>query len=186
MVSQDMQQGVRKIPSNLYQALWMFILYAFIGWCAEVTYTYVNKSHFVNRGFLKGPYCPIYGCGILAVVLLLEPLKDNLVLLFVGAFALTTALEYITGLILEKVFKKKWWDYSTLPFNIHGYVCLKFSILWGLGCCLMINEVHPMMHKLIEWIPPKAGVPLLTVIFLVFMVDVVSTIYRELNLHSSH
>ena len=118
------------MPQNFYEVLWIFIIYAFIGWCAEVSYAAVNRGIFVNRGFLNGPYCPIYGCGVVIVVTVLMPLKDNLFLLFVGSVVLTSVLEYITGFLLEKVFHNKWWDYSNLPFNLHGYICLKFSIYW--------------------------------------------------------
>ena len=110
------------MPQNFYEVLWIFIIYAFIGWCAEVSYAAVNRGIFVNRGFLNGPYCPIYGCGVVIVVTVLTPLKDNLFLLFVGSVVLTSVLEYITGFLLEKVFHNKWWDYSNMPFNINGRI----------------------------------------------------------------
>ena len=118
------------MPQNFYELVWIFIIYAFIGWCTEVSYAALDRGIFVNRGFLNGPYCPIYGCGVVIVVAALTPLKDNLLILFAGSFLLTSILEYITGFILEKVFHNKWWDYSNKPFNLHGYICLKFSIYW--------------------------------------------------------
>ena len=90
------------MPQNFYELLWIFIIYAFIGWCTEVSYAAVNRGIFVNRGFLNGPYCPIYGCGVVIVVAVLTPLKENLFFLFVGSFLLTSILEYITGFVLEK------------------------------------------------------------------------------------
>ena len=111
------------MPQNFYELVWIFIIYAFIGWCTEVSYAALDRGIFVNRGFLNGPYCPIYGCGVVIVVAVLTPLKDNLLILFAGSFLLTSILEYITGFILEKVFHNKWWDYSNKPFNLHGYIC---------------------------------------------------------------
>lgn len=92
------------MPQNFYELVWIFIIYAFIGWCTEVSYAALDQGIFVNRGFLNGPYCPIYGCGVVIVVAALTPLKDNLLILFAGSFLLTSILEYITGFILEKVF----------------------------------------------------------------------------------
>lgn len=169
------------MPGDLYEALWMFVLYSFIGWCVEVIFVGLNKGHFVNRGFLNGPYCPIYGCGMLTVIYLLTPLKENLPLLFIGSLVLTTILEYITGLILERAFGNKWWDYSEMPFNIHGYVCLKFSVFWGLGCTFIMNAVHPVIYKGIQWIPKTLGGILLIIILLVFIVDVGVTVNTVLN-----
>lgn len=169
------------MPQNFYELIWIFIIYAFVGWCTEVAYAALNTGKFVNRGFLNGPYCPIYGCGVVIVVAALTPLKDNLFLLFVGSFMLTTSLEYITGLILEKVFHNKWWDYSNVPFNIQGYICLKFSILWGIGCTFIMDEVHPVIYKGITLIPHTLGVILLVIIMGIFIVDcciTVSTILK--------
>ena len=159
------------MPQNFYELVWIFIIYAFIGWCTEVSYAALDRGIFVNRGFLNGPYCPIYGCGVVIVVGILTPLKDNLLILFAGSFLLTSILEYITGFILEKVFHNKWWDYSDKPFNLHGYVCLKFSIYWGLACTFIMDVLHPIIYKGITMIPHILGVVLLSIIMAVFAVD---------------
>ena len=112
------------MPDSFYLFAWLFVLYAFIGWCTKVVYTAVTLGRFVNRGFLNEPVCPIYGFGMLLVIFCLSPLQNNLLLFFVGAILLTSALEWITGFILEKVFRAKWWDYSDSPFNLNGYICL--------------------------------------------------------------
>lgn len=164
------------MPTNLYEVLWIFVIYAFLGWCTEVAYAGLDKGEFVNRGFLNGPYCPIYGMGMLIVIAVLTPLKDNLLVLFIGSFLLTTILEYFTGLILEKVFGNKWWDYSDIPFNIQGYVCLKFSVLWGLGGMFIMNTVHPAIYKLICWIPKKVGMIVLVIVMVAFAIDVCVTV----------
>ena len=97
--------------------LWLMI-YSIIGWVYESTICSIGHRKLINRGFLNGPYCPIYGCGVVIVVAILTPLKENLLILFAGSFLLTSVLEYITGYILEKVFHNKWWDYSDKPFKI--------------------------------------------------------------------
>ena len=130
------------MPENVYQAIWIFLVYAFLGWCAEVAFAAVHHGKFVNRGFLNGPVCPIYGVGMLVVVTLLWGLRHNLILLILGSAGLTTTLEYATGLILERFFHDKWWDYSDKPFNVKGYVCLEFTILWGLAAAFIVGAVH--------------------------------------------
>lgn len=169
------------MPQNFYELVWIFIVYAFLGWCTEVSYAALDTGKFVNRGFLNGPYCPIYGCGVVVVVTILTPLKDNLLILFVGSFLLTSLLEFVTGFILEKVFHNKWWDYSDKPFNIKGYVCLKFSIYWGLACTFIMDVLHPIIYKGITAIPRLLGFILLLVFMGVFVVDfciTVSTILK--------
>ncbi len=164
------------MPQNFYELVWIFIIYAFIGWCTEVSYAAVDRGIFVNRGFLNGPYCPIYGCGVVIVVAVLTPLKDNLLILFAGSFLLTSLLEYITGFILEKVFHNKWWDYSDKPFNIKGYVCLKFSIYWGLACTFIMDVIHPIIYKGITLIPHTFGVIVLSLLMAVFAADCAITV----------
>ena len=164
------------MPQNFYELVWIFIIYAFIGWCTEVSYAALDTGKFVNRGFLNGPYCPIYGCGVVIVVAILTPLKENLLILFAGSFLLTSVLEYITGYILEKVFHNKWWDYSDRPFNIKGYVCLKFSIYWGLACTFIMDIIHPIIYAAIRFIPFVLGVVLLSIIMCVFAADCIITV----------
>ena len=164
------------MPQNFYELVWIFIIYAFIGWCTEVSYAALDTGKFVNRGFLNGPYCPIYGCGVVIVVAILTPLKENLLILFAGSFLLTSVLEYITGYILEKVFHNNWWDYSDKPCNIKGYVCLKFSIYWGLACTFIMDIIHPIIYAAIRFIPFVLGVVLLSIIMCVFAADCIITV----------
>ena len=146
------------MPQTFYEVLWIFIIYAFIGWCSEVSYAALDRGIFVNRGFLNGPYCPIYGCGVLIVVVLLTPLKKNLLILYLGSFLLTSVLEFITGFVMEKVFHNKWWDYSDQPLNIGGYVCVLFSLIWGVFCVLIVKVIHPLIYKVLTMIPFVLGI----------------------------
>lgn len=169
------------MPQNFYELVWIFIIYAFIGWCTEVSFAAIDSGKFVNRGFLNGPYCPIYGCGVVIVVAVLTPIKESIFILFLGSMLLTSVLEFLTGFILEKVFHNKWWDYSDKPFNIKGYVCLKFSILWGLACVFIMKILHPSIYKFITIIPHILGIILLCIIMTAFFVDLgvtVSTILK--------
>ncbi len=161
---------------TLYQAAWIFLIYAFLGWCTEVVFQAMCHGKFINRGFLNGPVCPIYGFGVLLVVSVLSPLKGNLLLLFIASLALTSTLEFVTGLVLEKCFHDKWWDYSREPFNIMGYVCLRFSVAWGLACVFVVEIVHPSVMKLIGLIPERMGVIALSVLLCALTADTVVTV----------
>lgn len=161
---------------TLYDALWFFLIYAFLGWCTEVVFEAMVHGRFINRGFLNGPVCPIYGFGVLIVVVLLTPLKAHLLPLFLGSVLLTSALEFATGFLLEKVFHDKWWDYSNEPFNIKGYVCLRFSVAWGLACVFVLDIVHPLIFELVSHIPPLLGNILLAVFFAALLTDFVVTL----------
>lgn len=170
------------MPQNIYEAVWIFLIYAFLGWCSEVAFAAVNKGAFVNRGFLNGPVCPIYGFGMLIVVTCLWNLRSNVILLFLGSAALTTALEFVTGFVLEKFFHDKWWDYSDMPFNIKGYVCLKFTILWGLAASFIIGAVHRFVYMIIRLTPFTLGVVLLSVFLAAFAADFAVTLTELIKL----
>lgn len=160
----------------MYEVLWFFFIYAFLGWCTEVCFFALVTGKFVNRGFLNGPACPIYGFGVLIVVGLLTPIRDNTLLLFLGSIVLTSALEWLTGFILEKLFHQRWWDYSNEPFNIGGHICLRFSLGWGLACLLVMEIVHPAVTVLIRWLPRVVGTPVLCLLGAVMVVDMVATV----------
>ncbi len=170
------------MPENLYQAVWIFLVYAFLGWCAEVAYAAVHNGKFVNRGFLNGPVCPIYGVGMLVVVTLLWGLRHNLILLILGSAGLTTTLEYATGLILERFFHDKWWDYSDKPFNVKGYICLEFTVLWGLAAAFVVGAVHPFVFMVINKTPFVFGVILMSVLLAVFVTDLAITVTELVKL----
>ena len=111
----------------------LFFIYSFLGWVMEVTLTLITDKKFVNRGFLLGPCCPIYGCGCILLNLLLHNYTNNILVLFILTMFTCSLLEYITSFLMEKIFKLRWWDYSQMKFNINGRICLEtmtpFSIL---------------------------------------------------------
>lgn len=160
----------------LYHALWVFFIYAFLGWCTEVSYAATKTGKFVNRGFLNGPWCPIYGFGVVIVLAFLEPLKDNLFLLFLGSVVLTSALEWLTGFLLEKLFAQRWWDYSNEPFNLSGYICLRFSLAWGFACLFVVKLLHPTVLLFIRLIPHLVGLILLGILLVVMAIDLAATV----------
>ena len=164
------------MPVSIYEVLWIFFIYAFLGWCTEVAYAALDTGRFVNRGFLNGPVCPVYGVGVFVVILCLTPLKENLLLLFFGSLVLTTVVEFLTGFLLEKLFHNKWWDYSNEPFNLCGYVCLKFSVLWGLACTFVMKLVHPFLYRLITVFPRIPGLILLILLLVGFVCDLIITV----------
>ena len=167
----------------LYRFIWIFFIYAFLGWCTEVSYAALVTGKFVNRGFLNGPVCPIYGFGVVIVLTCLTPLADNLLLLFLGSVVLTSALEWITGFVLEKLFHQRWWDYSDQPFNLSGYICLRFSIAWGFACMFVVKLLHPTVLLFIRIIPQALGVVLLVLLGAVMAVDLAATVSAIVKLN---
>ena len=167
----------------LYRLIWIFFIYAFLGWCTEVSYAALVTGKFVNRGFLNGPVCPVYGFGVVIVLSCLTPLADNLLLLFLGSVVLTSALEWFTGFVLEKLFHQRWWDYSDQPFNLSGYICLRFSVAWGFACMFVVKLLHPTVLLLIRLIPKTLGVVLLVLLGAVMAVDLTATVSAIIKLN---
>nr|WP_246566483.1 putative ABC transporter permease [Tissierella simiarum] len=151
-------------------------MYSCIGWIIEVVYHIFILKKFINRGFLFGPICPIYGSGAVLMILFLTPLKNNLLYLFLGGIVVATILEYITGYVLELVFDTKWWDYSEEKFNIKGYVCLRFSLAWGIASVILMYVIHPIMEYVVYSIPASLLSPLYNILLIFFVIDLTLTI----------
>ncbi len=167
---------------SVYQLLMLFLVYSFLGWCVEVSFVAVTTGRVVNRGFLNGPVCPIYGVGMLGALLLLEPVSDNLVLLFILGMLLCTLVELIGGWILERAFHTRWWDYTDKPFNLGGYVCLGFSIMWGFAVTFAVRLIHPLIFSLVCWLPHLVGWILIGVLYVLFLIDFVLTLITVIGL----
>ena len=157
-----------------YFALYFFV-YGFLGWCTEVAYAAVKEGKFVNRGFLNGPICPVYGIGVGVVVQFLRPFEDNWILLYITSTILVTVIEGITGYLLEKIFHNKWWDYSNQPLNIGGYVCLIFSLIWGVFCVFIVKVFHPLIHKVLALIPVVVGIIIMIALAIALFADLYVT-----------
>jgi uncharacterized membrane protein len=163
--------------------VWYFFIFAFLGWCVEVIYAAVKTGKFVNRGFLSGPYCSIYGAANILVIYLLEPIQHNVFYMFLGSVVLTSAIELTAGLLLEKIFHQRWWDYSDKPFNIRGYICPMFSLMWGLACLIIADRIYPLIFSLVNWIPSAASRILLMILICLFTVDLIATVKSILKLN---
>lgn len=138
---------------TIFELLWYFFIYSFIGWCAEIAYAAIKHRKFMNRGFLNGPLCPVYGVGMVLILLFFGSLKGKFVFLALGCSVMAAVVEFFTGALMEKVFRCKWWDYSGYKHNIGGYICPQFSLLWGIGAALIITFLHPFFAPLIGMIP---------------------------------
>lgn len=166
-----------------YDILFSFFIYGFLGWCSEVAFAAFKQHSFVNRGFLNGPICPIYGVGVAVVVSCLDGLKDNLLLLYISSVVLVTALEWFTGFILDKLFHNKWWDYSSMPLNLNGYVCLLFSLIWGVACVLIVKILHPLIHKALDFLPEFVGWTCIVLFGVTLFVDLYVTVTDILKMN---
>lgn len=167
---------------SLYHVLAFFLIYSCTGWCLEVIFAAATTGQLVNRGFLNGPVCPIYGFGMVIVLFALTPLQDSVLLLYIGGVILPSTLELVGGWALYKLYHTRWWDYSDFPFNIGGYICLKFSLLWGVGTLVVMRIVHPVVAGLVNMVPPFVGFVVMCVLYAVYAADVVVTAFAASGL----
>lgn len=168
---------------TFFDFMLLFFTYSCIGWICECIYCSVPQKRFVNRGFLTGPLCPVYGFGALLVLFLLEPLFDYPIAVFFLGILLTSVLEYITAVILESLFHMKWWDYSTKRFNIHGRVCLLNSILFGFLSIALVYVIHPPIIHIIEGLSMQTVLVLGSSLTTLLIVDLTLSIRSTLLLH---
>ena len=167
---------IKMSKETILYFLTYFILYSVVGWILESIYKSVGQKKLINSGFLIGPVCPIYGFGAIIMILCLEYLKDDPILLFIVAFFVLSIWEYIVGLLLEKVFKTRYWDYSHLKFNIKGRVCLKNSLYWGILGSIFILYIHPMVKTIVIQIPLPILVYSNLLIFIWLFTDLIISI----------
>ena len=138
---------------TLNQWLVLFYIYCFIGWIWESCFVSLKSCKWINRGFLKGPFLPIYGSGAIVVLFSTLTVKNNLILVFIIGMIAATILEYITGIMMERLFHVRYWDYSEKPFNINGHICLSSTLAWGFFSILLVRFVNPPIGNLIRYIP---------------------------------
>ena len=163
----------------------LFLMYSFVGWSLEVIGKLLEKGKFVNRGFLVGPYCPIYGVGSILMIILLNRYINDPQTLFIMSILLFSVLEYSTSYFMEKIFKIRWWDYTRRKFNINGRICLETMIPFGCGGMLIMYVVNPFFLKLLSHIPSTALTIISIVLALVFVFDLCMSTKVIFNLKST-
>lgn len=142
---------------DLYHMINWFIIYSFFGWVWETFYVSIKQGEFINRGFISGPFCTIYGCGAIAVYTILKPAEGNLFILFFGGIVVATLLEYFTAVLMESIFHTSWWDYSDKKFNFQGRICLGASLGWGVFTVILFRVLHPVVENLVSLYPVYVG-----------------------------
>jgi len=177
------------------------MIYSFLGWVLETVFASIIHRKFINRGFLIGPFTPIYGFGGILIVLYFNwspfSLEDKSLLLIMNlivSILLVTILEFVTGFVLEKIFHSKWWDYSDNFLNLKGYICIKYSILWGVLAFVLIQIVHPSVTNLIHIpfvtnlthiIPFQLKNPVAIIFIVYFIIDTTKSIVDVLDLRKT-
>ena len=160
----------------------LFFFYCFCGWVWESCYVSLCQRHWVNRGFLHGPLLPIYGSGAIIILFATIPVADDLRLVWLLGMMAATALEYVTGDVMERIFKVRYWDYSNQKFNLNGHICLSSSIAWGFFSILLVRFIHPPVAGLLARVPALLVDPLAHVLTAVFTVDAVRSVQAALDL----
>ena len=149
----------------------LFLFYSTCGWLVETVGEFFKSRKIVNRGFLIGPYCPIYGYGVILITLLLSKYKDDIFLTFILAMVISGILEYLTSYLMEKIFHARWWDYTRLRFNINGRICLETLILFGLAGPITLCLINPVIVSGINFIPEIPLHILAGFVFIMFVID---------------
>lgn len=162
-----------------------FLTYSFLGWVCETVYCSIGQRKFVNRGFLNGPLCPVYGFGAMAVLFFLRPVRENLLVLYLSGVLVTSVIEYITGFLLEKLFATKWWDYSTYRFNIHGRVCLRNSLMFGVLSVIAARVIDPVVQGMIASLPDWLCIAFTAAFAVILTADCTVTVRTILELNGT-
>lgn len=174
------------MSSALAQRMVLFAIYAFAGWLLETSYASIRERRFVNRGFLCGPFCPIYGFAALLILAVTaragarldDPWARGLAIVLVSAL-LVTWLEYATGWLLDRVFHRKWWNYQGRKMNIGGYVCVEYSLLWGALAFVLAELIHPAILQLLTPLPAWFNITAAWIILFYFAIDTGVSVSKE-------
>lgn len=170
------------MPNDISYILVIFIMYCFLGWVWESLYTSVLARKWTNRGFLYGPAIPIYGFGALAILLLTEPFKHSLVLTYLSGGLAATLLEYFTGVLMEKIFGVRYWDYSDKPLNLNGHISFTVSLAWGGFALILVRFIHPWLKGFLVNIPEPSIKHLSYLLIAIFAVDVTLSAQAALDM----
>lgn len=176
--------GEIRMNISIYELLWYFFFYSFAGWALGTVLAAVREKKFIDVGFLYGPFCPAYGLGAVSFALFLTELKNSLFFMFLGGVILSFVITHLTGFFLEKIFHRKWWDYSRKRFQFAGYVNLPYTIVWGVTAILCVAFINPLWDKLISFLPHGIGRILLFVLSGIVLLDLAGTVTGIASVHS--
>ncbi len=168
---------------DFYHLMNWLIIYSFFGWVWETCYVSVKSGKFVNRGFINGPLCTIYGFGAVSVYVILKPFSDNLLYLYLGGVVVATALEYVTAVLMESIFHTSWWDYSDNKFNFQGRICLGASLGWGAFTVILFKVLHPFVESIVILYPVYVGEIGICVIGVGYVVDFAFSAAAAFRIH---
>jgi len=157
--------------NSFINLFFLFYIYSIIGWIIETIYVSIKQKKLANRGFLIGPYCPIYGLSSVLMIILLSKYKEDFLVLFIMGMFIPSLLEYITSFVLEKIFRVRWWDYSNKMFNIDGRVCLSNSFIFGLLCIFLILYLNPFINNIKNSIPNDIFNVITIILMITFIID---------------
>ncbi|MEG1848720.1 MAG: hypothetical protein RRX92_09345 [Lachnospiraceae bacterium] len=155
---------------SMIEWIMFFYIYCFLGWCIESAYVSCCSHKLVNRGFMRGPFLPLYGSGALVMLIVSMPFQDNLLLTYIAGVIGATVLEYVTGVLMETLFKVRYWDYSVQPLNYKGYICAGSSLAWGFLTILMTHVIHEPIAHMVLLIPQTV----LTIVVFILTVLIVA------------
>jgi uncharacterized membrane protein len=162
--------------------VFFFYVYCFLGWVWETLYVSVKKAHWVNRGFMRGPFLPIYGSGAIVVLIFTLPYRTQAGLVFVAGMVSATILEYITGVAMEKMFHVRYWDYGNQKFNLNGHICLSSSLAWGVFSVILTLYGHTFVEKLVLLLNTNVKEFIVLAITVYFSIDLYESIREAINL----
>lgn len=172
---------------NIIKYILMFFFYSFAGWCLESIYCSIGEKRLINRGFLTGPLCPIYGtASLVLIVLIYNPFKDNPLAVFMLGIILCDVVEYLTSYLMEKLFAARWWDYTYELLNIRGRICLKHSLYWGVISIIFVKVLHPAVENLYNKINGDYLIYILIAVLAVFVIDVINAVIKASDIRKLH
>ena len=167
---------------NWYEWLAFFYIYCFFGWIFESTYVSLRRHCLINRGFLRLPLLPIYGSGAVLILWVSLPVQDSLILVYFSGMLAATALEYVTGYVMERLFKMRYWDYSNQQFHLHGYICLSSSIAWGFLSLFLTEVIHQPIETFVLGLNPLLLIGCVFAVTIVFASDAYESTKEALEL----
>ena len=163
----------------------LFLIYSFMGWSIEVVNSLISEKKFVNRGFMLGPYCPIYGYSAIIMVLYLDQYRDNVLTVFLLAVVVCSVVEYLVSYVMEKLFNARWWDYSNRKFNINGRVCLTNAFLFGILGVILVYFINPFLYGLLSKVNTKVLMIISIILLVLFVIDFITSMGVTCKLKNS-